>query len=386
MVGQTDRIMIVSGEASGEMYGARLVAEMSKVNPALTFTGMGGQKMKEAGVRILVDSAEMSVVGLFEVIAHFGVIKRAYTTLANALRENPPDLLILIDYPDFNLLLARVAKKAGVTVLYYISPQVWAWRSGRVHRIARLVDHMAVVFPFEVACYEKTSLPVTFVGHPLVDMVKQSLSHEDACRSCGLDPQRTVIGLFPGSRRGEVKRLLPLILESASLLRDRFPDLQFVIPVAPGLDARLLKPHVEANGLPVTFVEGRVHDVIQACDAILTVSGTVTMEIALLEVPMVIIYKVSPLTYQVGRHFIKVDHIGICNIVSGERVVPEITQYDIEPERVADELARMLTDREYSGTIRHKLRRVRSLLGESGASERVARLALGLIDRTTGGQ
>jgi lipid-A-disaccharide synthase len=373
--------MIIAGEASGEMYGARLVEEARRINPALSFLGMGGARMREAGVEILVDSSDMAVVGLVEVIAHFGVIRRAYTTLRTVIRNNPPELLILIDYPDFNLLLARAAKKAGVKVLYYISPQVWAWRESRVYKIARLVDHMAVVFPFEVPYYEKTGLPVTFVGHPLVDMVKPSMSKSDACRSCGLDPSRQVAGLFPGSRKGEVKRLFPVILETAKLLLQRFPDLQFVLPVASSLADNDLQQQVDESGIPVILVNGRVHDVIQACDAILTVSGTVTMEIALLGTPMVIIYKVSPLTYQIGRHFIKVDHIGICNIVSGERVVPELTQYDTEPGKIADEMSRMLSDKEYAEGIRRKLQMVRSLLGDSGASRRVATLAIELLEQ-----
>jgi lipid-A-disaccharide synthase len=373
--------MIVAGEASGEMYGAQLVEEVRRINPSLSFIGMGGQRMREAGVEILVDASDMAVVGLVEVVAHSGVIRRAYTTLRTVLREDPPQLLILIDYPDFNLLLARAAKKAGVRILYYISPQVWAWRAGRVHTIARLVDHMAVVFPFEVPFYEKTGLPVTFVGHPLVDMVKFTMPKTDAQASLGLDTSLRTVGLFPGSRKGEIRRLFPTILETAKQLRDRFSDLQFVIPVASSLTTDDLQPYIDDSGVRVTLVNGQVHDVIQACDAIVSVSGTVTTEIALLGVPMVIVYKVSPLTYFVGTKLIRVDHIGICNIVLGERVVPELTQHDAEPDKIADEVSRMLTDRAYAENIRRKLLQVRGLLGDGGATRRVARLAVDLLEQ-----
>jgi lipid-A-disaccharide synthase len=363
------------------MYGAQLAEEVRRINPSLSFIGMGGQRMREAGVEILVDASDMAVVGLVEVIAHSGVIRRAYTTLRSILREDPPQLLILIDYPDFNLLLARAAKKAGVRILYYISPQVWAWRAGRVHTIARLVDHMAVVFPFEVPFYEKTGLPVTFVGHPLVDMVQFTMPKIDAQASLGLDPSLRTVGLFPGSRKGEIRRLFPTILETAKQLRDRFSDLQFVIPVASSLTTDDLQPYIDESGVRVTLVNGHVHDVIQACDAIVSVSGTVTTEIALLGVPMVIVYKVSPLTYFVGTKLIRVDHIGICNIVLGERAVPELTQHDAEPDKIADEVSRMLTDRAYAENIRQKLLQVRGLLGDGGATKRVARLAVDLLEQ-----
>lgn len=371
---------MVAGEASGDMYGARLVEEAHRLRDDLSFFGIGGARMREAGVAILVDAAEMAVVGVVEVVAHFGVISRAYRTLRDIIRRDPPDLLILIDYPDFNLLLARVAKKAGVRVLYYISPQIWAWRRGRVHTIKKLVDHMAVVFPFEVPFYEKAGVPVTFVGHPLVDMVRPTLSKEDARSLCSLNRARRTVGLFPGSRKGEVAKLFPVILETAQLIRDRFPDIQFVLPVASSLSREDFAAGIASSGLDVTLVDGGAHDVIQACDAIVTVSGTVTMEIALLGVPMVIIYKVSPLTYHLGKRLIKVDHVGICNIVAGERVVPELIQHDAEPARIAAELGKILTDTDHATEMKNKLSGIRALLGSGGGSERVAGLVLSLLN------
>jgi lipid-A-disaccharide synthase len=373
------RIMIVAGEASGDLHGSNLVKEALRGNPHLSFSGMGGPKLREAGVTILADSSETAVVGLVEVISHFAAIYRAFTTLRRIIRTDPPDLLILIDFPDFNLRLAKAAKKAGVRVLYYISPQVWAWRVGRVKKIARLVDRMAVVFPFEVPFYEKEGVPVTFVGHPLVDIVHPTMSRSEAQACFGLDPARRTVGLFPGSRKGEIRNLSATILEAASLLKKHFPDVQFILPLASSLTEDDIAPFLKASDLNIRVIEEKTYDVMQVCDAIITVSGTVTLEAALMGVPMVIIYRVSPLTYAVGKRLIKVDHIGICNIVAGERVARELVQDDAEPAWIAAEIARILTDDNYMKEMRGKLLNIRGILGARGASERVARLAAELI-------
>ncbi len=373
--------MIVAGEASGDLHGASLVKEAHRLDPSLSFFGIGGPRMREAGVETLVDASQMAVVGLVEVIAHFNVISRAYLTLKRIIASNPPDLLILIDYPDFNLRVARLAKRAGVRVLYYISPQVWAWRVGRVKKIGRVVDRMAVVFPFEVPFYEREGVPVTFVGHPLVDTVHPTVPRAEAQALFGLDPAAKTVGLFPGSRTSEIARLLPVILESARLLKERFPGLQFILPLASSLTMADLAPFLAGSGLDIKVVEGRGYDVMQVCDAIITVSGTVTLEIALIGVPMVIIYRVSPLTYEIGKRLIRVDHIGICNIVAGERLVPELVQYDAEPARIAAEITRMLTEPGYGAAIKTKLSAVREKLGSGGGSANAAHLILEMLKR-----
>ncbi|HTP66817.1 MAG TPA: lipid-A-disaccharide synthase [Geobacteraceae bacterium] len=370
--------MIVAGEASGDLHGAALVNETRKLDPGLYFFGIGGPRMREAGVETLVDASQMAVVGLVEVITHFGIISHAYLTLKKIINSEPPDLLILIDYPDFNLRIAKLAKRAGVRVLYYISPQVWAWRVGRVKKIGRVVDRMAVVFPFEVPYYEREGVPVTFVGHPLVDSAHPSMSRAEAQAIFGLDPARKTVGLFPGSRIHEINRLLPVICKSAEILKKRFPGLQFILPLASSLAMADIAPYLNP-ALDVKVVEGRGYDVMQVCDAIITVSGTVTLEIALMGVPMVIIYRVSPLTYQVGKRLIRVEHIGICNIVVGERVVPELIQYDAKPAKIAAEIEHILTDPQYSAAIMEKLQGVRERLGNAGCSRRVAELVLGMV-------
>lgn len=375
------RVMIIAGEASGDLHGANLVREVLKRDPSVVFFGIGGSRMRAAGVDTLVDASDMAVVGLVEVIAHFPAIYKAFSRMRKILRAEPPDLLILIDYPDFNLRLAGVAKKAGVKVLYYISPQVWAWRVGRVKKIGRVVDHLAVVFPFEVPFYERENIPVTFVGHPLVDSVRPVFSKDDARKRFALDPRGNVVGLFPGSRRQEVRSLFPIILQSASLLKKRFPGIQFILPLASSLTRADIDPFLESADFQVTVVEGMTYDVIQACDAIVSVSGTVTLEIAMLGIPMVIIYRVSPLTYMIGKRLIKVDHIGICNIVAGERMVKELIQDEAQPDWIADEIDKIISDAEHDRVIRDKYQMMREKLGAGGCSAKVADITLAMLNK-----
>lgn len=369
------RIMIIAGEASGDLHGSSLVRESLSLDPSLQFFGIGGSLMRAEGVQTLVDAREMAVVGIVEVIAHFPTIFRAFRKMERILKQNPPDLLILIDYPDFNLRLAKVAKSAGVKVLYFISPQVWAWRVGRVKKIAKLVDHMAVVFPFEVSFYEKEGVPVSFVGHPLVDSVHPLVSLEETRGTFGIDPNSRIVGLFPGSRKQEIRKHLPILLESALLLKERFPDLQFILPLASSLERSDVAQYLDSSAVAVTLIKGRGHDVIQACDAIISVSGTVTLEIALLGVPMVIIYRVSPLTYLLAKWLIRVDHVGLCNIVAEKRVVREMIQHQATPKSIAEEITRILSDSSYAEGIRSGLALVRKRLGSGGCSARVARIA-----------
>jgi lipid-A-disaccharide synthase len=375
------RIMIVAGEASGDIYGADLVSEARKLSPDLHFFGIGGARMREAGVETLVDSSDMAVVGLVEVVKHFDVIAAAFRKLKHILLNDAPDLLILIDYPGFNLRLAKVAKKAGVKVLYYISPQIWAWRQGRVKKIARLVDHMAVILPFEAPFYEQAGVPVTFVGHPMLDLVTVNLDRATAAASFNLDPSRKIVGLFPGSRRNEIERLLPVIIDSAAKLKEQFPDVQFILPLASTIADSDILPLMSSAQVDVIITRDRIHDMIRACDAVISVSGTVTLEIALVGTPMVIIYKLAPLTYQLAKRLVKVPNIGLCNIVAGETVVQELIQDQANPEKIAAEIGRLLKEPEYHKMIVRKLSDIHSRLGNGGASKRVANLALQLSER-----
>lgn len=374
------RVMIVSGEASGDIYGADLVKKTLLLAPDLHFFGIGGVRMREQCVETLVDSADMAVMGLVEVFKHFNVISSAFLTLKKILRENPPELLILIDYPGFNIRLAKVAKKAGVKVLYYISPKVWAWKAGRIKTIAARVSQMAVIFPFEVPLYQKAGVPVSFVGHPMLDLIQVNSTRDEAAVSFGLDPSRKIVGLFPGSRRSEIERILPAIVDSAVLLKKRFPDLQFVLPLASTLQESEIVPYFAASNIPLVITRERIHDLIRGCDTIISVSGTVTLEIALVGTPMVIIYKLAPLTYSLAKRIVKIEHIGLCNIVAGKTLVKEMIQDEASPENIAAEMGAVLSDPVYEDEIRNRLAGVRSLLGGGGAAQNVARLIVSMME------
>ena len=373
--------MVIAGEASGDHHAARMITAMQATRSDLSFRGIGGEHMRRAGVKILVDSADMAVVGLVEVLVNYRFLKGVLDKMRNELRQSPPDLLILVDYPDFNLRLAATARELGIKVLYYISPQIWAWRQNRVYKIKRLVDMMAVVFPFELTFYERADVPARFVGHPLVDEVHTTLTHEQAAIKFGLDPKRPVLGLFPGSRRSEVKRLLPIILESAKLVQQQVPNIQFLLPQASTLGDMFISELIQNSPIDIKIVKEGPYDVIKACDAIVCASGTVTLEIALMQVPMVVIYRIAPLSYQIMSRMIKVKHIALCNIVAGKRIVPELIQRDATPTRISKEAIKLLTQPLHAQKIVHDLECVRDNLGVGGASENVAKLALSLLER-----
>jgi lipid-A-disaccharide synthase len=375
------KIMIMSGEASGDLHGANLAREIWKQDPAMVIYGVGSKQMQGAGVRMLADAKEISVVGITEVLTHLGVIYRVYASLKRFLKHERPDLLVLIDFPDFNIMLGKAAQRLGIPVLYYISPQVWVWRKGRIKTIARLVKAMIVVFPFEVPLYEKAGVDVRFVGHPLTDVVKSELTKEEAKSVFGLDASRRTIALLPGSRKSELTHLLPDMLAAAKILSTRFQDLQFILPVAPTLDQGFVRTFVEQCGVPVRIIEGRVYDVLRASDAAIVTSGTATLETGLMTIPMVIVYRISAITYSILTRLVHagLKHVGLVNIVADERLVPELIQEEATPRHMADAIARMLTDPVYYDQIRVGLVRVRKRLGDAGASVRAAAVVKELL-------
>ena len=376
-------VMIVAGEASGDLHGASLVHEMKALDASLIFCGVGGKRLEAEGVRLVARSSDMAVVGLTEVFSRLRHILGVFFRLRRMLREEKPHLLILIDYPDFNLPLASAAKRAGVKVFYYISPQVWAWRKNRIHRIRRVVDRMAVILPFEKAVYAEMGVEVDFVGHPLLDSVKRMRTREEALAAFGLRDSWPIVALLPGSREKEVTSLLPEMLGAAAILGRDFQESQFVLPLADTVDAGLVEKITRGYPVAVRVLPGQMYDAVGISDAAMVASGTATLETALLETPMVIAYRISPLTAAVGKRVVRVEHIGLVNIIAGKTVVPERVQDDATAEKLATEVKAILCDRARYDAIRKDLSGVREKLGEPGASRRAAAIALGLMERGT---
>ena len=339
-------IMIVAGEASGDMHGANLVREMLKNDPALNFYGIGGNKLQKEGVELLANASDMAVVGLTEVVSKLGNILKIMGMMKRSLDERRPDLVILIDYPDFNIRLAKAAKKRGIKVFYYISPQVWAWRKSRIGQIKKMVNKMAVILPFEVETYSQKGFSVNYVGHPLLDMVKLNYSKQEARKKFGLAENKITIGILPGSRPSEVRKLMPELLRAAQILKREMPDLQFVLPLADTLEEIIVTEIIARFNVKVKVISGHTYDVISCTDLALVASGTATLETALLGVPMIIVYKISLLSYFIGRLFVHVKNIGLVNIIAGKTIVPELIQSDASGKRIAAEALSILKNGE----------------------------------------
>ncbi len=376
------KVMIMSGEASGDLHGANLAREIRKKDPSIAMYGVGSKQMREAGVRMLADASEISVVGITAVLTHIGAIYRVFSKLKRFFKDERPDILVLIDFPDFNIMLGKAARKLGIPVLYYISPQVWIWRKGRIKTIAGMVKAMIVVFPFVVPLYEKAGVDVRFVGHPLTDVVRSDLTPGQARQVFDLETARRTIALLPGSRKSEIVHLLPDMLAAAKILLSRFHDLQFVLPVAPTVDRDFVRSFVEQSGVPLRMVEGRVYDVLKASNAAIVASGTATLETGLMALPMVIVYRISALNYFILTKLVRgVKNVGLVNIVAGKRIVPELVQKDSTPKNMADAVMKMLSDPAYYKEVVDGLVCVRAQLGEAGASARAAAVVMEVLSK-----
>jgi lipid-A-disaccharide synthase len=370
------RLLLSCGEASGDLYAGALTRELRALDPALTISGLGGPHFAAAGGRLLADYRGVAVTGMTEVLAKLPKLFDTRRTLVAAARAERPDALIVVDFPDFNLRLAREIKRLGIPVVYYISPQIWAWRAGRLATIRAIADRVLVIFPFEEKIYRDGGVPVEFVGHPLVDLAKASETRDQFLAARGFAPKAPTVAILPGSRPNEVSRILPDLVAASALIKARVPDVQFVVARAPHLDDHLFDA---ARGL--TMVEGEADTVLASADVALTASGTATLQAALHDTPMVVVYRLSKVTYMLARQLVSLDMFAMVNLIAGEKIVPELAQTAFTPEAVAAEAVSMLTDRDRAARIRVGLAKVRERLGGPGASRRAAEAVLRVATR-----
>lgn len=370
------RALIVVGESSGDLHGGNLLRAAAECDPDLAFYGVGGERMRQAGCQILFPSDELSVMGVVEVAVQLPRILSRFRQLKQLLHSaQKPDLLILIDFPDFNLRLAKHARKAGIPVLYYVSPKVWAWRRGRIKSIGERVDRLALIFPFEPELYSAEDVEAVYVGNPLLDEFAEQQPDGRLLSQLGIDEKTQVVGIFPGSRKSELKYIFPTLLKTAQKIFLDKPNIRFLLPVSPSLDRQYFDQRLAGSELPVDIISGNIYEVARSCDAILSVSGTVTLQIALVETPLVILYKTAFLSYVIASRLVCLENFGLTNIVAGKQIVKEFVQDEAVPEALCKEIIRLLDDSAYAETMRFELKRVSELLGGAGCSKKVAAMA-----------
>lgn len=388
------RVLISCGEPSGDLYAGALATEILRADPSAVITGFGGARLEAAGAALIDHFSGLSVTGLLEVAR---LLPRSYATyrrIVGNAETARPDVFVAVDFPDFNFTLARALKKRGVPVVYYISPQLWAWRRGRMRTMRRIADRVLVIFPFEEAIYRAAGIPVQWVGHPLLDLMDPPEPRSSFLPRTGLDPARPVVALLPGSRGNEVRAILPDLARAAALIRARIPTVQFIVARAPHLSDDLfasLSPAARVKASTsgervaltgdVVVVRGEADNVLACADLALVASGTVTVQAALHECPMIVVYRLSPLTYRLGKPFVHVDTYAMANLVAGDRIVPELIQDDFTPESVAAEALKVLSDPAHAARVRDDLQRVRGKLGTPGASRRAAQAVLDVARR-----
>jgi lipid-A-disaccharide synthase len=373
------RILISAGEASGDIHAAAVTRELKKIAPETEVFGMGGDCLREAGGEVLFDIKEHGVMGFAEIICKLPALFKLKNAFAKVMEERRPDCLVVVDYPGFNMRLAKLAKSMGIPVVSYISPSAWAWHKSRARSVAQIVNKVAAIFPFEYEVYKAAGADTEFVGHPLVDIVKPHLTQADAWEKAGKQAGRDLILLLPGSRLMEIQKMLPTMLQAAKLILEKRPDTDFTMPRAKTIPLEMLENMVKAAGVPVKIIEGDNYDVMFSADLALATSGTVTLEAALCGLGSVIVYKTSPITAFIARRVINIPDIGLPNIVAGRHILPELLQEDFTPERLQQEALKLL-EPERNAQMKKDLAYVKERLGASGAVHRVAELVLRIAE------
>jgi len=377
----TDKtIFIIAGEESGDTHAARLIRELKAAVPGLRIEGLGGDRMKQVGCELRADIVSSAVMGFAQVVKNLRYFRRMLAETAAYLEQSPPDALVLVDYPGFNLRLAAAVRKLGIPIVYYISPQIWAWRPGRIHTIARLVDKMIVIFPFEEELYRKEKVDVTYVGHPILDNLSEVELDADFLNRLAAMDSTDHIGLLPGSRRQEIMAILPIMLETARLILRQMPHARFLIPCSSQPNRDVVEQMLGDSSLRVEVSLGKMYEVAKSARCCIVASGTATLEVASLLTPLVVVYRIGHLTWLLGKRFLKVPHISLVNILAGQEVVPEMLQYRMRPELLAETVVELCRDGERRQKMVSDLRKVRERIGAPGASSRAAKVVSELLD------
>ena len=380
------RIFIIAGEPSGDLHGANLVRSIKEIDPDIDFIGIGGDRMKREGIELVEHCSNMAVVGFTEVFTKLANIIKTGIKTKRILLEKKPDLLILIDYPDFNLHIAGYAKRLSIPVMYYISPQVWAWRTGRVKKIRKLVDKMVVILPFEKEFYERWGVDVSYVGHPIMDEIPKELNREEIKERLGVVKRYPIISLLPGSRKHEIENTLPLMIDALSILKGRYNSLIAYIVVAEHINMDYIKKFTMGCNFIVPVPNRMIYEVLSISDMAFVTSGTATLETAIMETPMIVIYKGSSISFWIAKSLVNVKYISLANLIAKEKIVPEILQDQVKGEILAREALRILEDEGVRKEMKEKLKNIRAKLGEGGASKRAANIAISILKGSSHGK
>lgn len=375
------KVMISVGEASGDLHGASIAAALKELDPDICIFGMGGEAMRRAGVEIVHDIGDLGIIGFVEVLKNLPRFFRLRDELVDLMKKEKPDVLLVIDYPDFNMRLAPKARALGIPVVSYIPPSAWAWRKGRAKSVSKIVDKIASIFPFEAEVYRKAGADVEFVGHPLVDIIKPSMDKEKSYELFDINPNHPVILLLPGSRKHEIENLLPVMLEGAEKIKLTYPKCQFILPVASTISQEMLQQILKQYKVDVKLTFDHTYDLMTIADSAIAASGTVTLEAAILGLPSVVIYKMATMTYFIGRLLVKIPDISLPNIVAGKRIIPELLQYEVNADNIAREALSLLPSGKQGQKVREELLAVKEKLGAGGAVKRTAQVVLNAVKK-----
>jgi len=376
---ESKKILIVAGEASGDLHGSSLIRELKNINSHLQFFGIGGDKMRREGMELVYHIDKLSIMGFFEVLRNLGLIREVMRVMVRSAEQRKPNLVVLIDYPGFNLRFAKRIKKLGISIVYYISPQVWAWGGNRVKKMKGLIDKMIVIFPFEVDIYKRFDIDCEFVGHPLLEVVRPILSKEDFQSKFDLRKNEILLGLLPGSRWQEVEKILPLMLESVELLGSRIKNLRVMLGLAPTIKKEKVQTILDQFKGRVEIIENLTYDLMKHSDLLLVASGTATLESAILGTPFLVLYKTSFWTYLFAKSLVSIPNIALANVVAGKKIIPEYIQNKAIPKNIAEEMYDILTNKQRYKAIQDELSIVKEKIGEVGASKKAAQIINGII-------